>query len=455
MAQKSRTLANWNPNRRLQIVYRRIDELKLDRRNPRKHSRNQIRQLMRSIETFGFTVPALVNGENNVIAGHGRIMACRELGWTEIPTIRLDHLGEAARLALMITDNRLAENTEWDERLLAEQLRDLSVADLDFDVEVTGFDMGEIDLRIAGLEGEAPSEDGSADDAVEPISGPPVSKSGDLWHLGEHRILCGNVLNSTALQTLMGEERAAMVFCDPPYNVRIHGHATGLGSIRHRDFAMASGEMSLPSFAIFLERSLRNQAAFCVSGALLYVCVDWRHLAELLTAGRAIDAKILNVCVWVKDNGGMGSFYRSRHEFIFALKTGRGSHRNNVQLGRFGRNRSNVWHYPGVNSFSRKTEEGNLLELHPTVKPVALVADAILDCTARGHVIVDGFLGSGTSVLAAERTGRRCYGIEIDPAYVDTTIRRWQRLTGKSALHAETGRRFDDLEREAEVRHGL
>ena len=250
----------------------------------------------------------------------------------------------------------------------------------------------------------------------------------------------------------MADKWAAMVFTDPPYNVPIEGHCTGLGAIHHRDFAMASGEMSSPAFQLFLARSLRNLAGSCFGGSLVYVCMDWRHIAELLAASRDIDAQLLNVCVWTKENGGMGSFYRSQHEFVFLFKTGEGPHRNNVQLGKFGRNRSNVWTYAGCTSPSgRQTSEGNLLALHPTVKPVALVADAILDCTARGDIVLDGFLGSGTTLIAAERNGRRCYGTEIDPAYVDTIIRRWQKLTGGIATHAETGRTFDDLAREAEV----
>jgi DNA modification methylase len=435
---------------RLQIVYRQIDQLKPDPRNPRHHSRKQIKQLARSIETFGLTVPPLIDREDNVIAGHGRVLACRELGWSEIPTILIDGLSEAKRRALMIADNRLAQNAEWNERLLAEQLKELSLAELNFDVEVIGFETGEIDLMIAGLDGE-PAADDPADAAVEPAAAPSVSKPGDLWILGTHQVMCGSVLDIAALQTLMGERRAAMVFTDPPYNVPIDGHATGLGDIHHRSFAMASGEMSSPAFAVFLARSLRNHAAFCKGGALLYLCIDWRHMAELHAAGREVDAELHNLCVWVKDNAGMGSLYRSQHELVFVFKTGAGRHRNNVQLGRFGRNRSNVWRYPGVNSFSRKTEEGNLLALHPTVKPVALVADAILDCTGRGDIVLDGFLGSGTTVIAAERTGRRCFGLELDPAYVDTIIRRWQRLFGRSARHAVSNRTFDDLVREAEV----
>jgi DNA modification methylase len=242
-----------------------------------------------------------------------------------------------------------------------------------------------------------------------------------------------------------------MVFTDPPYNVAIDGHAGGLGAIHHRPFAMASGEMSETEFTAFLSQACRNLAAFSANGSIHFLCMDWRHLEELLAAGRDAYHELKNLCVWIKDNGGMGSLYRSRHELVFVFKNGDARHRNNVQLGRFGRNRSNVWHYPGVNSFARCGEEGNLLALHPTVKPVAMVADAIRDCSARGDIVLDSFLGSGTTVVAAERTGRRCFGLELDPAYVDTIVRRWQALTGENAHHAASGRSFDDLACEAEA----
>jgi len=209
---------------------------------------------------------------------------------------------------------------------------------------------------------------------------------------------------------------------------------------------MDSGE-----FTAFLREAFRNLATFSVEGSLHYICMDWRHVAELLAAGRQPYGELKNLCVWVKDNAGMGSFYRSQHELVFVFKHGRHGHRNNVQLGQFGRHRSNVWHYPGANSLSRRGEEGYLLALHPTVKPVAMIADAILDCSARGDIVLDGFLGSGTTVIAAERTGRRCFGIELDPAYVDTIVRRWQVLTGDNARHAVSGRSFDDLARETEA----
>ena len=242
-----------------------------------------------------------------------------------------------------------------------------------------------------------------------------------------------------------------MVFTDPPYNVEIHGHASGLGAVHHRSFLMASGEMDRPGFTAFLSEAFRNLAAFSVDGSIHFVCMDWRHVEELLAAGREPYGEPKNLCVWVKDNAGMGSLYRSQHELVFVFKHGRQEHRNNVQLGRFGRNRSNIWRYPGANSFARCNEEGNLSALHPTVKPVAMVADAMLDCSARGDIVLDAFLGSGTTLIAAERSGRRCYGLELDPAYADTVVRRWQALTGGSARHAASGRSFNDLACEAEA----
>jgi DNA modification methylase len=243
-----------------------------------------------------------------------------------------------------------------------------------------------------------------------------------------------------------------MIFTDPPYNVPIAGHATGLGRIQHRDFEMASGEMSEKEFTEFLTQALAHLAEHSTDGALHFICMDWRHMGELLAAGRRAYSELKNLCVWSKDNAGMGSLYRSQHELVFVFKNGKGLHRNNVQLGQYGRYRSNVWHYPGVNCFSRKTEEGNLLELHPTVKPVALVADAILDCTDRGGIVLDSFLGSGTTVIAAERTGRICCGIELDPVYVDTAIRRWQAFTSQNAVNESSGQTFAEVEREAQ--HG-
>jgi len=435
---------------RLQVRLIPLTELKPEARNPRIHPRRQIRQIARSIETFGFVVPVLVDAQCNVIAGHGRIAAAKLLGRTEVPTISLDHLTEAQVKAFMIADNRLTENSIWDDRLLAEHLKDLSLLELDFSVEVTGFDMGEIDLRIEGLSSQADTSGDAADDLPVEPSGPPVTRVGDLWLLGPHRVYCGSALEDGAYAALMQGDKAAVVFTDPPYNVPIQGNVSGLGAIHHREFVMGSGEMSEAEFAVFLVRAFSALARNTNDGSLHFICIDWRHMSEVITAGRNVYAELKNLCVWVKSNGGMGSLYRSQHELVFVFKHGRSSHRNNVQLGQYGRNRTNVWQYSGPNSFSRGTdgEEGKLLTLHPTVKPVAMVADAIMDRSARGNIVLDAFLGSGTTVIAAERTGRHCYGLELDPAYVDLLITRFQQFTGQPAVHGETSLSFVEMRRE-------
>ena len=334
-------------------------------------------------------------------------------------------------MAFLIADNRLTENSSWDERMLGEQLKILSELELDFDLEAIGFEVPEIDLLIDGVN-TVPEAD--PDDRLPEISESAVTVSGDLWQLGKHRVLCGDSLVTASYERLMDGAKADLVISDPPYNVAIDGHATGNGLIHHREFAMASGEMSSTEFTDFLRNAMiaaRDHSA---------------TMTEILSAGQEVYTELLNLCVWAKTNGGMGSFYRSAHELVFLFKSGTGSHRNNIQLGKFGRYRTNVWNYPGANTFSRSDSEGNLLALHPTPKPVALIVDAIKDCTARGDLVLDPFLGSGTAVIAAERSGRRCYGLELDPLYVDTIIRRWQRQTKLDAVHVETGETFNSRE---------
>ena len=434
---------------RLKIEYQPISELKQNPNNPRSHTPKQVRQIARSIEKFGFNVPILIDTENVVVAGHGRLDAAELLHLTEIPTVQLRHLTPEQRTAFMIADNKLTENSTWDKKLLAQQLKILLDAEIDLGVEALGFEMGEIDILLEGV--DAPGESDSGDTMPDSDGLPQVTRVGDLWQLGRNRIICANSLERNSYTTLLEKRGAALVFMDPPYNVPIAGHATGLGAIQHRDFGMASGEMSEGEFTDFLARAFELAVSYSVLGSLHFVAMDWRHSREVLVASRHIYSEFKNLCVWVKDNGGMGSLYRSQHELVFVFKNGNEPHSNNVQLGRFGRYRTNVWHYPGMNSFSRSTEEGNLLKLHPTVKPVALVADAIMDCSKRGDIVFDPFLGSGTTVIAAERTGRLCYGMEIDPVYIDTTIRRWQKFTGLSARHAISGSSFEELEREATV----
>jgi DNA modification methylase len=438
---------------RLAVTYRPLYELKPNTANPRRHSRGQIRRLAEMIKTFGFRVPILVDATGMIIAGHGRCEAARLAGLTEVPTIPVQDLTEAEIKAFIIADNRIAELGTWDDKILAQQFLELSEINPDLSLELTGFDIGEIDFRIESANQPALETPDPAD-AVPACSGPAVTKAGDLWELGRHKLLCADARDGASYAILLGHRRAAAVFTDPPYNVPIDGHASGLGRAHHREFQMASGEMSEAQFTEFLTTTLAHFARHSAANALLFLCIDWRHLWEAMGAARNARCELVNICVWAKHNAGMGSFYRSQHEFVLVLKNGHGLHRNNIQLGRHGRNRSNVWHYRGANDFGRSEGEGNLLALHPTVKPVAMIADAIVDCTTRGNVVLDAFLGSGSTLIAAERTGRKCYGLEIDPLYVDTAIRRWQAWTRGVARHAATGLTFDETAKRQETEHG-
>lgn len=428
----------------LAIDYLPPETLTSNPRNPRIHSKKQLRQLTESIRRFGFVVPILVDKNRQVIAGHGRLLAAREAGMAQVPVICADHLNPAEAQAFMIADNRLTENARWDEALLKEHFIELSRLELDFDLEITGFDTAEIDLFILD-EGKGDAQETQEEEVVS--AGPPICRPGDLWGLGSHRILCADSLLPTSYGKLLGDTKVQMVFTDPPYNVPVQGHVSGLGKHQHREFAMASGEMSSSEFQQFLQTVLQRFTEVSTSGSLHYICMDWRHLQDLLSAGQHCYDSLRNICVWVKDNGGMGSLYRSRHEMVAVFRNGSAPHCNTVELGKHGRYRTNVWEYAGASSFARlDSEEGDLLALHPTVKPVNLVADAILDCTRRGWAVLDAFLGSGTTLIAAEKTGRCCFGIELDPLYVDTAIRRWQTWTGQEAVHTESGKTFAELE---------
>jgi len=425
------------------VVYRAIDQLKPDPSNARKHPTRQVRQLARNIETFGFNVPILIDSQCKIIAGHGRLLAARELGWREVPTITLEHLSVAQARTFRIADNRLSEMSSWDEKSLGRELKALSELKLDFSLDLTGFDLGKVELLIEGLDNpdeELAEEVGTPSAASEP----PVTRAGDLWLLGKHRILCGDALEPESYRTLMAGAKAAMVITDPPYNVPIDGNVSGLGKVRHREFAMASGEMDEVEFRGFLERICELVARNSQQGSLHYLYMDWRHIEALLAAGRTVYDELKAMCVWVKANGGMGSLYRSRHELIFVFKYGRSRHQNHVQLGQNGRNRTNVWEYSGNAGFGRAGKEGDLAAIHPTVKPVGMIADALKDASSKGDKVLDRFLGSGTTLIAAERTGRVCYSMEIDPIYVDAAVRRWQSHTGESARHAVTGLAFGE-----------
>jgi DNA modification methylase len=420
-----------------------VSSLKPSAGNPRTHSKKQLRQIADSIKSFGWTNPILIGAGGDVIAGHGRLEAAKLLGLDHVPTIPVEDMSEAQKRAYILADNKLAENASWDRELLALELQDLlEVEDLDFDVTLTGFETGEIDVLISDLNAD---QDDAADQIPEfDPAVPPITKAGDLWHLGRNRLLSADATDPEAFERLMDGEQAQMVFTDPPYNVPIKGHVSGLGAVRHDEFAMASGEMTEAEFVAFQTQVFGTMAAHSQDGAIHFVCMDWRHLFELLTAGRSVYHELKNICVWVKSNGGMGSLYRSQHELVAVFKNGTAPHINNVELGQHGRNRTNVWTYPGLNSFGAGREE--TLAMHPTVKPVALVEDAILDCSSRHGIVLDGFAGTGTTLIAAERAGRRGFGLEIEPRYVDVALRRFRTLTGTEPVHTESGLSLKQLE---------
>jgi len=420
---------------------RNLQTLKPYQHNARTHSKRQIEQIARSIERFGFLNPVLIDASGTIIAGHGRVEAAKLLGLAQIPTLRIEHLTDAEKRAYILADNKLAEKAGWDREILAIELQ--ALVDMDFEIELTGFEMAEVDFLLDEAT-EIKQSPLLPEDSIPELSAePPVTKPGDLWLLGAHRLYCGDARDERAYETLMKGTKADFVFSDPPYNLPIDGHVSGLGRIRHRDFVMASGEMSQAEYTTFLEKVFRQLCAQTENGSIHDICIDWRHVFELLVAGRAVYHELKNICVWNKSNAGMGSFYRSQHELVLVWKNGTQPHVNNFELGQFGRSRTNIWNYAGVNSFKR--ERAAELAMHPTVKPVALVADAIRDCSRRGGLVLDPFAGSGTVVIAAERTGRKARAIEIDPAYCDLIVKRWQDYTGKRATHGRTGVEFDDL----------
>jgi DNA modification methylase len=428
----------------LQIQELPISALTPYERNARTHTKKQIRQIAESINQFGFVNPILIDRENHIIAGHGRVLAAQSLDMNSVPTICLDHLSDAEKRAYIIADNRLAELAGWDKDILAIEFQHLMAMDLDFDIELTGFDLAEIEIAIDPPESEL--EEPAIPDL--PDLSAVISQIGDLWILGDHRVYCGDARNVQTYTALLGNEKVRMQFTDPPYNVPIDGHVSGLGEVQHEDFAMACGEMTEAEFTAFLITVLSLGARHSVDGALHYICMDWRHLLELLNAGHSVFDEYLNLCVWNKTNGGMGSLYRSKHELVLVFKHGTAAHINNVQLGKYGRYRTNVWDYAGMSSMGADRLDN--LAMHPTVKPLALVADVLRDASHRGDLVLDAFGGAGSTLLAAELTGRKARLIEIDPRFVDVTIRRWQQETGGTALLHATGQTFEEV-REARL----
>lgn len=402
--------------------------------NPRRHSEKQIEQLARLIERYGFVVPIIRDDDGLIVAGHGRWRASGRLRLDDVPTIRVRFMSEADRRAFALADNRIAELSDWDEDLLKAELEYLF--EEEYDLDLIGFDLGDLDLGIP------PVADGQEDPVELPDAGAvAISRPGDLWLVGPHRLYCGDSRRAESYEAVLGDTRAAVVFSDPPYGVKV-ASISGMGRTKHREFAMMSGEQTSAELTAFLRTVFRNCVRFSADGSIHFHCMDWRHLPQILDAGDGVYSELKQLAVWVKTNAGMGSFYRSAHELVLIYKSGNGSHINNFGLGEKGRYRTNVWTYPGANTFRKGRDED--LQAHPTVKPLAMVIDILRDCSRRGDVALDPFSGSGTTLVAAHRTGRRGAAIEIDPLFVDTGLRRLTAVSGLTPVLAD-GRSFDEV----------
>jgi DNA modification methylase len=428
--------------RDLEVMMTPIAWLKPGPSRARTHSKKQIDQIAKSIETFGWTNPILTDQDNRVLAGQARLEAAKQLDLIKVPVIRLTDMTEAQKRAYVIADNKLAELAGWDQAVLALDFKAILEIDAHFDLTDIGFETGEIDFVIAEPEVMVDPDEADQQSEIDPKR-PIVTQPGDVWQVDTHRLACGNALNLDDLRQLMGDEPATMVFTDVPYNLPIGGFVSGHGAVTHDEFAMASGEMTEAEFTQFLRKVMANLVEATIPGSIHFHCIDWRHVYEMLTAGRETYSELKNICVWNKTNAGMGSLYRSQHELVAVFKNGTVPHINNVELGRHGRSRSNVWTYAGVNTFG---EERDNLTIHPTVKPVSMIEDAIKDCSNRGDAILDAFCGSGSTLIAAERAGRRGFGLEIEPKYVDAALRRFRGLYGVEPVRISDGRTLKQLE---------
>ncbi len=406
--------------------------------NARTHEKFQLNQIAASIKQYGLICPIVIAEDNVIIAGHGRHEAAKNIGLKYLPVIRVTHLTKNQIRAYRLADNKTAENAGWDNNLLMVELSYLLEIESEFDLDSIGFSTAEVDVIVSD---ESPDD---VDDPPPPTPEPNkvISRPGDIFTCGEHRIGVGDCQDDLFVPQVMHSQLARMSCNDPPYNVPILGHVSGKGQAQHDEFAFASGEMSEAEYIQFLLTVFTALSGICTKNALHYVFMDWRHLYELLHAGREAFDQLINCCVWTKSNGGMGSLYRSQHEMCMIFKNGKAPHTNNVQLGKHGRNRTNVWPYAGMNSFGKDRDD--LLASHPTVKPISMIADTIMDVTNHGDIVFDGFLGSGTTLIAAARTHRICYATEIEPKYVDVALRRWMNETGGTPILESTGQSFEE-----------
>ena len=426
----------------LRIVYLPAESLRPSPYQAHTHNQKHLAQIEASIRAFGHVVPILIRPDLTIINGHAILEAAVSLGMSDVPTICLNEHDDAELRALALSLNRLAEKGGWDEQVLKAEFEFLAIQNFAFELEISGFETLEIDniLDCEVLRQE------DTDDDVMPVDEnvQPVAQEGDVFRLGKHILVCGDAREQRAYLAALGDAKADLIFTDPPYNVKIQGNVAGSGKNTYREFAMASGEMSPTEFTEFLRCVFCLLCSHCRDGSIHFIAMDWRHMQEILSAGLGAYTELKNVCVWNKSNAGMGTFYRSKHELFFVFKNGSAKHVNNFGLGETGRYRTNVWEYPSPSALG--PDRSAQLEMHPTVKPVSLVADAIRDCSKRGDLILDPFCGSGTTIIAAAKTGRHARCIELDPLYVDTAIRRWQKWSEKEAVHIGSGRTFDEIE---------
>jgi DNA modification methylase len=422
----------------LEIIDQPIDQLRGYENSAHTHNRAQYAKVSAFIKKYGPVIPLITDPNGVIIDGVLRWQCLKDQGYKTAPTVTVRNNNPADIKAMRLALNRIPLDAGWDKQKLRAELQYL--IDVDYDLDLTGFDPPEIDALI---EIDTPSIGivENTDEVVTP-QGPAISKTGDIIVCDRHRLICGDALDCTTILNLLASTPVRLVMTDPPYNIPIDGFVGGKGAIKHREFAVASGEMSDGEFVAFLTRYFEAAVTALADGALLYVWMDWRHIDALITAGKTTGLSLLNVCVWAKTAAGMGSLYRSQHELCSVFKFGTAPHVNNIELGKHGRSRSNVWTARGMAGWGRDRDA--LLSLHPTVKPVRLLADAILDASKRGDIVLDSFLGSGSTLVACEDVGRRCFGVELEPLYVDVAVRRWQIATGKDAVFADTGEIFNE-----------
>ncbi len=425
-----------NSTLKLEVKFTPISELKPYEYNAKEHPPKQVQKLANCILKFDFINPIIIDEDKVIMAGHGRYEAAKLLGFTQVPTIMVDHLNKAEVHAYRMADNQMTMMSGNDPDLIRVNLGMIIEMDPSFELEIIGFETAEIDLMLDGPTEPKPNPA----DAAPPVELQAVTQPGDIWQLGAHRLICGDSTKAETYAAVMQDEKAQAVITDPPYAVPIEGHVCGLGKIKHRDFLMGGAGTTPEQFNTILRDFMTQTVAYSVDGSLHYIFMDWRHVYNVIDVGQHLYSELKNICVWAKQNGGMGAMYRSQHEMVVLFKNGTAPHINTIQLGKYGRYRTNVWSYAGVNSFGKQQED---LKMHPTVKPVAMLVDAIKDCTRRKQIVLDPFGGSGSTLIACEDSGRVARLIELDPLYCDVIIRRWQQHTGGEAVHVASGLTFN------------